>query len=386
MYFNEERALAVSASPAVPEPTLVPVAPEPAAAPAEEPAPTLAPVAPEPAATPAEEPAPTLAPEPTSAPSADVFTFRNGVTWDTPVEKMLLAEGAQDGTDYETFAYGPNETYMFTTTDDAGNELQVAYAFHDGLPVFMAAYFVSDTEAGFAARREEYAAQYGEPTETDADAMFALFDIVSMGTVEHDSVQDFAGWLLKDGTRAYLLLADGEVYIFFMNEARILAVYGGEAAEPFEFRDGITWATTVEEMLAIEGTDYGPEKSVMPGTGHTAYVFSGAPLDGETVDFAYYYIGDQLVIAAYHYPNDDPEDFAARRDRVSARYGEPAETDIAEVAELFGLITGETDITEQIDAFASWSLADGTQIILSDMQGDITMYCFNGPAMPDVYD
>jgi hypothetical protein len=313
-----------------------------------------------------------------AATTQEAFSFRNGITWNTTVDEMLAAEGVDSEEDYEYYDSGYAEMYMFDVDMD-GTWIQVAYGFVEDQPVLAAEYFEGEDKENFDLHQTELSQLYGQPTETDAVNAAPLLEALGSEDLD-DGLTAIVGWTLADGTRIYLMVMYDEIYTFYFNADRLLAAGDGEDEEEanvvdatFAIRNGITWDTTVEEMLAAEGALSEDDYQVSDADGYTGYLLNAA--EGEP-QVGYAFRGDQLYMAAIYYQSAPVEDYAAHLSELTALYGEPSETDADHAEELFSEF-GFDGLDESLITISGWVLADSTAVYLMIMDDEVYLFYFN---------
>ena len=126
----------------------------------------------------------------------------------------------------------------------------------------------------------------------------------------------------------------------------------------FSFRDGVTWSTTPAQMLAAEGVDdSGVNKH--DDNGYTYYYLKGQ-------NVYYVYRGEQLVQA---YRVESGGAYAAALERLTSRYGTPADVAADTVASLWNALVPGGLSTDQITGLSAWRLSDSTLATLFMIDG-----------------
>ena len=322
-----------------------------------------------------------------TAPAADeAFSFRNGITWDTTVDEMLAAEGVESEEDYEYYDTGYTEMYSLEIDMD-DTYMQVGYGFVDGLLLFAAEYYEDEPTENYDQHLAELTALYGQPTETDAQNAAPLFKAIGTEDLD-DGLSAIAGWTLANGTRVYLMVMYDEIYTFYYNMDRLEIAEEdeakGEAVQPptvstgtFAIRNGVTWDTTVDEMLAAEGALSEDDYELSDAGDYTGYVFNP---DDEGTSIAYAFDEDQLMMVAEYYRSAPVEDYDVRLGELTTLYGAPSETDATHAKELFNAFEfGSLD--EGLTAISGWVLSDGTAVYLMIMYDEVYLFYFNETMM-----
>jgi hypothetical protein len=137
----------------------------------------------------------------------------------------------------------------------------------------------------------------------------------------------------------------------------------------FSFRNGITWDTTVSQMMAAEGITEGD------GTYNTgAYNgFTNYYLKAHNV--YYVFRGDQLA-TAYALASDP---YAATAAGLTALYGAPADVSADTVATLLNQLSPNSSFSD----LTAWSLSDGTLAALLTVGGEAYVVYFNVQRITD---
>ena len=126
----------------------------------------------------------------------------------------------------------------------------------------------------------------------------------------------------------------------------------------FSFRDGVTWSTTPAQMLAAEGVDdSGVNKH--DGNGYTYYYIKGK-------DVYYVFRGEQLVQA---YTIRSGSAYDAALERLTARYGAPADVPADTVTTLINSLVPNSVMPGTLGSLAAWRLSDGTLATLFTFDG-----------------
>ena len=324
---------------------------------------------------------------PAFASDTESFVFYNGLTWAATEADVLAAEpgGADDYDDYTIDTY---HLYYWEDRSVDGEDNEIGYAFFSGQLAAAMIYFDWDTPDDFAARQDTVSGAYGQPTETDREKMMAMMDVATMGAVREASVDTFAGWRLADGTAVYLVDIEGDISLIYFNEPLIEAMQtstegnapNDPSAEGFSFHNGVTWDMSPEQMFAAEGVD-ADDVYAETYNGTTVYALEGIMVGFEAVEVIYYYDGDQMTIAGYYYLLAGSNGYADREAEARETFGEPTETDIDTLVDLFNSAMRGVMSGEYIDAFSGWMLADGTSVYLIDLEGDICLVYFNQPVL-----
>lgn len=165
-----------------------------------------------------------IAAESEAADAVPAFVSRNGITWDTTVGQMLEAEGFGEESEVDTASAGTITSYWFTDAQTGGENEDISYYFIKDRLAITCTRYMADSAYGFEARKDQIALQYGEPTETDTDKACEMINFIAGDYFHPDNMVEYCGWLLADGTRAYLFNLQGGICLFHFNEARMQSV------------------------------------------------------------------------------------------------------------------------------------------------------------------
>ena len=174
-----------------------------------------------------------------------------------------------------------------------------------------------------------------------------------------------------------------------------------ETAEPFALRDGFTWQTTQEELLALmDGCEYSVHSSYKSDFSNAregsreeryeyseydgyAYEFYDVPVVGYQGTMDVVYSGNVPIGLSYHIANGDVEKLTAALD---AKYT-PAEANEAELialAQKIDRMTSEEE-TDYSGVFGNylkhWAGPENTQIYLYQIEDDAMVLYINASAL-----
>lgn len=142
-------------------------------------------------------------------------------------------------------------------------------------------------------------------------------------------------------------------------------VLAEDAAPAFSFRNGITWASTPEDVRQSESTE-GYEDTE---DGWFGISYSDVPVSNFTADaLVYLFSGDTLLGTWYgfdlnHRTNEpalSEEDCIYLKNALSSKYGEPITADPARLVRVMSAIDEINE--EDICQLSNWVLPDGTYI------------------------
>lgn len=140
----------------------------------------------------------------------------------------------------------------------------------------------------------------------------------------------------------------------------ILPLFCGTAAADtaFSFRNGVTWDTTPQQMLAAEGlSESGVNKH--DGNGYTYYYLRGQ-------DVYYVFRGERLVQA---YTVQSGSAYDAALERLKALYGAAADVSADTVTALLNILVPSSVMPSTLGSLAAWRLSDGTLAALFIIDG-----------------
>ena len=147
----------------------------------------------------------------------------------------------------------------------------------------------------------------------------------------------------------------------------IALLYSCAAADTaFSFRNGITWDTTADGMIAVEGVSAG-EYNREEYNGYTFFY-----LKAENV---YYVFRENLPVLAYAAVPGGAYD--AELERQTARYGAPADIAADTVSLLLNRLIPNSPAPGDFSALAAWRLADGTLAALFTVGSESYMAYFH---------
>jgi len=149
----------------------------------------------------------------------------------------------------------------------------------------------------------------------------------------------------------------------------LCATATGSAA--FSFRGGVTWDTTVDQMLAAEGLSEADYNQKELG-GYTFFY-----LKGKNVYYVYRNVsGTDMLVQAYTVLS--AEAYAAKLETLTAQFGAPADIEADTIITLMDTIYGSGSVTAgELTAFTAWRLADGTLAALFATGGAAYMAYFH---------
>jgi hypothetical protein len=151
-----------------------------------------------------------------------VFTFRNGITWDSTVAEMMAAEGVRE---YDANFHQNAITDRFTryyVQEGAGDAF---YVYQSDSPLMMYTNLPRDTKAVpvYTIETEENTARYGAPASFTALDLYALMKVLWPDRLIPEDFGQVTAWQLSDGTLAALFTFRGEPIMAYFHEARITA-------------------------------------------------------------------------------------------------------------------------------------------------------------------
>lgn len=125
----------------------------------------------------------------------------------------------------------------------------------------------------------------------------------------------------------------------------------------FDFRNGITWGLSIEEVTALESGEASIE-SVEP---NKLVSYNHMSVSEYSVPLSYVFQNDSLISVLYYFEDYTLRDYFYLAAALSSKYGEPIAPDINRQLTLFQLLGIEDEYSERI---TNWELADGTYICL----------------------
>ncbi|MGI6691014.1 MAG: DUF6273 domain-containing protein [Christensenellales bacterium] len=150
-----------------------------------------------------------------------VFTFRNGITWDSTLEEAMAAEGVPEGD-----AYTDGDISMFNVDDAsfAGLSVDFFYLSMNGMLICIGCTPERDTdnEKALGDIKAALTGMYGQPNMTELSRVLNIVKMIGDIDEETDSIEasPWAGWVLPD-ERTLVFTSDinGSVGLLFLNEA-----------------------------------------------------------------------------------------------------------------------------------------------------------------------
>jgi hypothetical protein len=152
-----------------------------------------------------------------------VFTFRNGITWDSTVAEMMAAEGVHEyDADFHQNAITDRFTryYIQDRADGTGDAF---YVYQSDSPVMMYTNLPRDTKAVpvYTIEVEENKALYGAPVGVTALDLYALMNVIWPDRLIPEDFGQVTAWRLSDGTLSVLFTFRGDTVMAYFQEARI---------------------------------------------------------------------------------------------------------------------------------------------------------------------
>lgn len=146
------------------------------------------------------------------------------------------------------------------------------------------------------------------------------------------------------------------------------------AGAAFSMRNGITWDTTVSQMLEAEGRLDGGNINRGDYNGMTYFYLWNR--DGVSEDVYYAFRGDQLLMAYYLLPGG-AEAYASQAEAQKAAYGAPADI----TADAVGALVSTLYPNAYLSSVTAWQLSDGSLAVLFTADGQCYMAFINQPAL-----
>ena len=156
----------------------------------------------------------------------------------------------------------------------------------------------------------------------------------------------------------------------------LLLVCSCACAETFSIRNGITWASTVNDITQAVGKE--PEKDDLLAC--SRYFYGDVDTAGTTAVFMTYAVDEQPIVFVYGFFDAD---CAALADALSEKYASADashEILLNRINSLYALI-GEADATEEdlqaCSYLGRWTASENTDIVLIGEDGNAMVFYFN---------
>ena len=146
------------------------------------------------------------------------------------------------------------------------------------------------------------------------------------------------------------------------------------AAAALSLRNGVTWDTTVSQMLSAEGRADGGNVNRGDLNGITYFYIWNR--DGVTEDVYYAFRGDQLLMLYMLLPGG-ADGYEAQKDAQTALYGSPADL----TADAVGALVSQLYPNTYLAQAAAWRLSDGSLAVLFTADGQCYLAYLNEPAL-----
>ena len=158
-------------------------------------------------------------------------------------------------------------------------------------------------------------------------------------------------------------------------------LFCGAALAEGAFPEGIAWGMSPDEVVALEGEDACERFPVEDGMEIvTRAGVSVEPFGGVEANLNCVFRADQLALCGYGFDSSDLDVDGALA-ALTGLYGEPTDSDFANMMELRSLLMGVPD--ESVDEgleegafYAGWTLEDGIYLILTDNYGSVEVAWF----------
>lgn len=148
----------------------------------------------------------------------------------------------------------------------------------------------------------------------------------------------------------------------------------------FVFRNSVTWDTPAEAIAQAEGVEETAFSKFQSDT-LTGYTLQGVLVEAMPAVLSYYYQSEQLVAVWCMFKPIPAFGFDAWLAYYTGEYGEPTEFDTETVAALFNAVTPGALDEDEVLQLAGWLLSDGTRVYLHDIDGNLSLSCFNAPEL-----
>ena len=161
--------------------------------------------------------------------------FPNGLSWNAAVADVCRVEEVDedDAQKYLLQSTGDVCEYWFDNTRTDGGPAGAYYIFHNDLLACHGIDYCPNEPEPYAAIQDDLTAAYGEPVETSPGEVVAMFNTYKEDfppEILHSQV----AWALGEGTKVFFLNISGELYVFYVNEARLFDIADGSAPPPPE--------------------------------------------------------------------------------------------------------------------------------------------------------
>ena len=154
-----------------------------------------------------------------------------------------------------------------------------------------------------------------------------------------------------------------------------------QTIQPFVFRNGITWNSTKEQIIASDPAI--PEEDTTDTW--FALIYNFVPVSNFTANhLAYAFTGDQLLSIFYYFDSLHPSSQEYLISALESKYGTPISPDTEHLLQLINLIDS-FDYT--VSDVHNWHLEDGTCVaFLKTTEDDFSyLFYFNEAAMLETY-
>ena len=151
---------------------------------------------------------------------------------------------------------------------------------------------------------------------------------------------------------------------------------GGEAAEaPFKFPNGLTWDAAIADVCDTENVENARDYLLQEHGNIQEYWFAAPEPDDGPVGTYYIFVGDVLACLGIDYFPNDPANVAVLQDELTTAYGDPADTNPAQVVDMFNAYK-TTFPPEILTSVTGWE-HDGIQIYCTNISGEIYVFYAN---------
>lgn len=155
-----------------------------------------------------------------------------------------------------------------------------------------------------------------------------------------------------------------------------------QAAQSFVFRNGITWDSTKEEIIASDLTL--PEE--VTSDTWSALLYDDVPVSNFTANgLAYAFTNDQLLCIFYYFESFPPASQEYLISALESKYGTPISPDTEHLLRLINLLDPDAIWESDISDVHNWHLEDGTCIAFMEITGTSSLFYFNEEAMLQTY-
>ena len=150
---------------------------------------------------------------------AFVFSFRNGVTWESTWDEVIQAENASD-------YYEPNANCInFPKVLVSNYSSALRYVFEDEQLVSIYYCLVYDWDQDdYSYLTEALTYKYETPSPASPERLLTLMNCIDES--DDYEINELTNWAMEDGTYIAIFKMDGQPYIMYFNEEKLLRLSG----------------------------------------------------------------------------------------------------------------------------------------------------------------